>query len=576
MVVDMTLEMQQGGLRIQAGGTVTTLPKGSPVTALYDIYQDQQKLYGCRVLASDFVVGGEIPPRCWKAFETRCADIKSAWDKRISAASAASGDGDVEDAEPVLPEPMDGSTEVFITEDKRAAWCVVFPPLGGGQPVLGPDVIHSLHTAGVTTGINAELATSLADDENAMLLVMVAKAVEPIDGKDGYLIDMIMERHSSSDRADDTGKIDYKNLDWIINAKEGQPLCEVVPPTQPINGMDVTGNEILAKEGRCAPPASGKNTKLSEDGRYIISAIDGQVSLSDGKYRVVEVLEIKGNVDFSTGNIKARGSVVIRGDVVNSFTVEAGRNVTVYGLVEGAKIVAGGDVVITDGMLGSNHGSITASGNIYCKFLENTVVHATGDIHIESSINSQIYSQGNIFVTDGKGVVIGGTLTAMGGIQVKMAGNRAFRSTSLIIGTTPCFMEEKRQVVRRYVQAMTELDANDEQQHTANEQLRLLQSAPTMTPALKQALEQLEEKLKSLSSARTVLKLRVENCETVLSKFNEREKAVLKGGIYMEKAFPGVQVSIGTEEMQLKSDESCCRYSLVNGELSQRYRQEGK
>jgi len=564
----MTQEMKQGGLRTQAGRPVEELPKGSPVTALCNIYRDQGKLYGNRVLASDFMMDGGTRPRCWKAFEARCADIKIAWDRRISATD---GTGNAEDAEPVLPEPMDGSAAVFIAEDKRAAWCVVFPPLGGGQPVSGPDVIKALDSAGVTAGIDAKLAVSLADRENAVLLGMVAKATEPVDGKDGYLVDMVMNHRSPVDHTGDEGKTDYRNLDWIINAKEGQPLCEVVPPTHAINGLDVLGNEILAKPGRCAPPASGKNTRFSEDGRYIISSIDGQVSLTGGKYRVSELLEINGNVDFSTGNIKARGSVVIRGDVINNFTVEARRDVVVYGLVEGANIIAGGDVVVTDGMLGSHHGSIMAGGNIYCKFLENTAVHAVGDIHIESAINSQIYSQGTIFVTDGRGVVIGGTLTAMGGIQVGMAGNRTFRATSLIIGTTPRFMEEKRQAVRRYVQAMSELDINEDQQHTVNEQLRRLQSAPTMTPALKQALGQLVEKLKALSSAKAILKLRMENCETHLAEFNEREKAVLKGGIYMEKAFPGVHISIGSEQRQLTLDESCCHYYLVHGELEKRY-----
>ena len=55
--------------------------------------------------------------------------------------------------------------------------------------------------------------------------------------------------------------------------------------------------------GKPAIMPKGKNVEISEDKMYMISTIDGCVEYVDGKVNVFPLLEIKNDVDVSTGNI---------------------------------------------------------------------------------------------------------------------------------------------------------------------------------------------------------------------------------------------------------------------------------
>jgi len=73
----------------------------------------------------------------------------------------------------------------------------------------------------------------------------------------------------------------------------------------------------------------GKNVEISEDGQSLIAGIDGQVNYIDGKVSVFANYEVPADVDNSTGNISFVGNVIIRGNVLSGFTVEAGGSVEV-------------------------------------------------------------------------------------------------------------------------------------------------------------------------------------------------------------------------------------------------------
>ena len=65
------------------------------------------------------------------------------------------------------------------------------------------------------------------------------------------------------------------------------------------------------------------------------------------------MLDIPGNVDFSTGSINFLGDINIKGDVLSGFTVRAMGNIHVDGVIEaGSAVEAGGDLVVVKGILG--------------------------------------------------------------------------------------------------------------------------------------------------------------------------------------------------------------------------------
>ena len=94
----------------------------------------------------------------------------------------------------------------------------------------------------------------------------------------------------------------------------------------------------------------------------LIATQDGHLTFAHEAFQVSPLLEIQGDVDYSTGNIDFSGDVHICGDVRENFTVHAQGTVTVDGLVEAATVEAGGDLVIARGVVGDGRALLKSNG----------------------------------------------------------------------------------------------------------------------------------------------------------------------------------------------------------------------
>ena len=122
---------------------------------------------------------------------------------------------------------------------------------------------------------------------------------------------------------------------------------------------------------------------MSENGLELFSTVNGHATVVDGKIFVSKELEIPANVDNSTGDIDYNGSVYIRGNICEGFTVIADGDIVVDGVIEGANIACGGQVIIRRGIQGQGRVSIKAESNVICKYIENAVVESGGYIETD-------------------------------------------------------------------------------------------------------------------------------------------------------------------------------------------------
>jgi len=91
----------------------------------------------------------------------------------------------------------------------------------------------------------------------------------------------------------------------------------------------------------------GANTEISPDNpNVLISSIDGNVMLKGGLVMVDSVYIIPTSIDFKTGNVNYVGSLHIKGDVKSGFEVQSDNDIQIDGLVEDAKVVSGGNIII--------------------------------------------------------------------------------------------------------------------------------------------------------------------------------------------------------------------------------------
>ena len=437
----------------------------------------------------DLLDGGELLPVHRRLIEQAA---------RSAAEMLASFHGDGEQLQAV-----NGHVGVMESEDGLSAWLLLLPPLYGGGDVTLEHLYTALVERGITYGVDIQALETLAQPLY-FRIVEAARGTPPVDGEDGSVEEVIPTSSSVRFVEKQNGIIDFKDMNWFHNVNAGDVLCRLIPPVPAKNGTNIHGAQLTAREGRRAVPPAGKNTVVSGDGLTLVARIEGEVVYRSGQYHVEQALTINGNVDFSTGNLDVKGAVIVMGDICEGFTVKASGDITVYGMIEGATLVSGGNIFAKTGMNGNGKGSMTARGEIRCKFIENGSADAEGNIYLESAINARLSSQSSVLVKSGRGALIGGETVAMKTIEATSAGNKNNYLTTVSIKATESFKIKQKQVeddLRKTFEELDELTSSENGTAITNE-ARLRSSTLKMKERkLRQQLEQMRAQCEELDSA---------------------------------------------------------------------------
>lgn len=442
---------------------------------------------------------------------------------------------------------LDAQPCFFFSADKLYAWGIVFPPVGYGAEVSREMLYQALAAQGILYGVNTHLIDRWAmDREKYLHLFLVATGKPAFDGANGNIVDSFPREAVRSLEVDEFDRVDYTALNLIHNVKQGQEICRLIKPTEGEPGRTVLDTEIPAKCGKSVPLPKGRNTEISEDGTLLIASIAGDVEFTGRSFQVKPVLEIPGNVDFSTGNINFLGDINIRGDVLSGFTVRAMGNIQVAGVVEaGSTVEAGGDLVVVKGILGDGTTIIRAHRSIFSKYIENSTIYVRENLQTDCIINSQIYSDGEVLVVSGRGTIIGGRIWAAKRINALTVGARSECRTSVMLGGLPCTNFEYEIVQRELKMLEMELEKLECQLDSTGKSSLLDKTRMKLSLA--------ELKLKQLESELADIRIETE----------ENNTGRLECGI----AYPGTEICFGDEILRLRQEHRKCAASFVRGEI---------
>ena len=349
----------------------------------------------------------------------------------------------------------------YLSADGMVAWAILFPPMDA-EEALGLDVIvNAMASGGITSGIDSNMVTSMYQNPRYFELFALAVGTPAIEGVDGSIIERFPRAPEAEVKINADGNADYRSQNYVQAIKKDDVICDIILPVQGTAGMRVDGKAVMPKNVKPAKIPRGSNTAVTEDGLSLVAVMDGHLVYSGSSFSVKPILDIDGDVDYSTGNIDYHGDVHIRGDIRENFSVHATGSITVEGLVEAANVEAGGDILISSGVLGDNRALIKSRGTIRAKYLENCVVFAGKCVYADCIITSQVYSDDSIEVTSGRGTVIGGSLTAANSIKAKIIGSQSGRKTELELGILPYVQEQLQndeEDMRRIHREMAELE----------------------------------------------------------------------------------------------------------------------
>jgi uncharacterized protein (DUF342 family) len=166
----------------------------------------------------------------------------------------------------------------------------------------------------------------------------------------------------------------------------------------------------------------------------------GHARLHNGMVEVQEFYLVDGDVDYASGNIAFPKSVQVRGDVKAGFSVEAGGDVEIQGLVEDCMVKAQGQVLVRGGFTGQGKGLVEAGGDIDLAYVRNQSVRGEGAIRIgKEAINSRLQTRRSVCVN---GLLAGGKAQARQGIECQVAGTETGTPTHLEAGYDYALAEE--------------------------------------------------------------------------------------------------------------------------------------
>ncbi len=445
---------------------------------------------------------------------------------------------------------------VEITKDNLAAYAVMIPP-DGGDLLTEDRAVSIINQNGVTAGIDRDSIRDMVTKNIYGIPIQVAAAVEPKDGENGYVEFRIEIDKKKKLTVSEDGTVNFYELGLIENVRTGQVLAKLVPPTEGTDGQDVRGNPIKAKPGTAARLPKGKNTEITDDNDKLVALKDGQASYSNGKLNVYPVYEVPGNVDNSTGNIRFVGKVVVRGHVLTGFEIHADGDIEVNGVVEGAKLVSGGNIILKRGAQGSGRGVLMCEGSLVSKFIENCSVEAGGEIVAEAIMHSTISSKSAVELKGKKGLLVGGNVSVRNEIRAKTIGSPMATTTFIEVGVDP----ERRKNMDILVKKI-EKEKKSLKQVNFNISLIAKMAKQGYVPENKKIL------LKKCVGLKSQLEENIKLNETTLARMKEQLNAISKGRIAVERmVYPGTVIAIGSSTMHIKDPLEYVSFYRVGGEI---------
>lgn len=359
---------------------------------------------------------------------------------------------------PVVVLPESEYVKIAITIDRMQAIGRFYPPSTGGQPITANEILSSLRLSGVKFGILQENIEYFLKNKRYCEDIILARGKKVAEGSDAAIMYHFNTDNSLKPKENEDGTVDFHQLDMISAINKGDVLANLTPAVQGKPGMDVLGSSITPKKVINRILRHGRDIHLSADGLIMYSDVSGHATLTDDKVFVSNTFEVLADVDASTGDIHYEGNVTIKGNVNTGYSVIAKGDIIVNGVVEGASLKAGGQIILKRGMQGMSKGKMEAESNIITKFIENAEVKAGGYITTEAILHSKVSAKGDVTVGGKKGFITGGEIHSGTTITVKTVGSTMGTSTLLEVGIDPGTVEEYRSLEKSIMKMNTDLD----------------------------------------------------------------------------------------------------------------------
>ncbi len=447
--------------------------------------------------------------------------------------------------------------KIDISSDEMEATLTIKLPHNSPLPDVN-EVMRAIRSNDIKAEIFEAKVREMIDNRVFHEPVVIARGTSPIPSKHGKieLLYIAQEKESDTD-----ARVDHHERMTIKTVAKGDEIARIHPPVQGKEGMTVTGKIISPGTGKEKILKNGKNTEFSShDKNLLLSSENGAVRfIENNKITVDPVMNIRGDVDYSVGNIDFTGALIIQGNVLSGFKVKAAGSIQIDGTVEDCEIDAGGDIIVNS-CSGKTKGTLKSGGEIRVNFAVNHNLQAYGNITVTKYLmNCRTQSDGKVMVTGPKGIIVGGETIGARGIETQIAGNNEGTKTVLAVG----FSSEIRQ---KLIMLDIEQTRNIKSLGTVNQALKRISRIAIIK---KDLTSEMKEQIRELIKTREAIEERI-------AQLTNEQESILRGSDPTQNSyvsvkatvFPGVTIRFPNAQRMIREPISNAKFIIMNSMIS--------
>lgn len=438
---------------------------------------------------------------------------------------------------------------IFVENDGNKAFA--FIPWFPGNMVTEEDIYKELKKRGIVIGIKNETITEMIRHRRMNEKILIAEGTPAQTGKDGWYEFFVRLDLPRIPAPLPDGGVDYVNIEAFEMVDEGEKLAVYHPAQNGTDGQNVFGEVLHGNKGVEKKPLKGKGFYIAPDGVTYISRLNGKFEYINGQMIISNMIIVREDVTAVTGKLEVDGSVYVVGSVYSGGNIVATGDIIVEYNVETAKLVAGGNVMIKRGSCSKRDCIIEAKGEVSGSFFEAANITAGGDVKANYIMNSEINTLGKAIISGSKGMLLGGRVRAVKGIDTYNLGNSSHIRTFLEVGRNVLYDKQQSQFEKKRDQILEQLSMLEEQWH------KILKSLP---PDKEKAVEL----IKKLNAAIVAKDHELADLDADISKLARITDQGMKAVVVRGNAYEGSVIEVNTIKYMLRSNVSRIIFKLKN------------
>jgi len=452
-----------------------------------------------------------------------------------------------------VPASPDALARFYLSGDRMTAYACVFPPLPGGADLTLERLHQDLRYEGIAYGLLEDGMRECVERKRYLEIFPIARGRLPRDGEDGGIDELFEKMEETRLEVSDGAAIDFSDGKLAPSVRAGDAVCRVRPSVPGEDGVDVTGQALPCREVKSVEVPAGENTRLEPDGQTLSAAADGVLYFKEGRFCVRPQKLVAVDLDGPAGTCVIRGDLYIRGSVAGGAVVEASGDVIIAGEVRDAQVIStGGTIRVQQGVHGVEGKTLLkAARQLQAAVIESARAEAGGDVVSEVIMGSEVSSGGSVFVTGGRGLILGGSVQAAREVRCQQIGNITGKRNRIAVGYSPASAAERERIAKALAETSDTLD-------------KLWKNIGDLRRIGKLPQEK-KELLGRLVEQRALYEEQKDKLKAEQKELRETMRAASTGQIVCRSLYPATEIQIGAYRMEAAAQESNCRIR-VQGE----------